>query len=298
MTAGWSLYIIILTLFNILGMVWLIWWSGKGTAAEVGKGKTTGHVWDGDLEDYNNPLPRWWLWLFYITIVFALLYLAFYPGLGKLKGLFGWTQESQWENEITRADEQYGPIFQKYASQDLLTLAKDPEAVQRGQRLYLNYCATCHGSDAGGARRFPNLSDGDWLYGGEPANIKASILDGRQGMMPPFGPVLGDDGVDNVASYVMSLSGREADAAKVEKGREQYVAMCAGCHGADAKGNKYLGAPNLADRIWLYGSSAGTIKQSIREGRNGVMPAHREFLGEDKVHLLAAYIVSLSQENK
>ena len=295
MTAGWSLYIIILTLLNILGMVWLIWWSGKGTAAQAAKGETTGHVWDGDLEDFNNPLPRWWLWLFYITIVFGLLYLAFYPGLGNLKGLFGWSQETQWEQEITRADEQYGPIFQKYAGQDLLTLAKDPEAVQRGQRLYLNYCSTCHGSDAGGARHFPNLSDGDWLYGGEPENIKASILDGRSGMMPPFGQVLGDDGVENVASYVMSLSGREADAAKVEKGREQYVAMCAGCHAVDAKGNKYLGAPNLADKIWLYGSSPGTIKQSIREGRNGVMPPHREFLGEDKVHLLAAYIVSLSE---
>ena len=295
MTSGWSWYIIILTLLNVFGMVWLIWWSGKGSSAQVAKGQTTGHVWDGDLQDFNNPLPRWWLWLFYITIVFGLVYLALYPGLGKAKGLFGWTQEQQWEQELARADERYGPIFQKYASQDLQTLAKDPEAVQRGQRLYLNYCSTCHGSDAGGTRGFPDLSDEDWLYGSEPENIKASILHGRTGMMPPFGQILGDDGVDNVASYVRTLAGLKADAAAAKNGREQYVALCAGCHSPDGVGNKFLGAPNLTDNIWLYGSSPGAIKQTIRDGRSGVMPAHEAFLGHDKVHLLAAYIVSLSR---
>ena len=298
MSQGLSWYIIILTLLNVLGMVWLIWWSGKGGSEKVAQGDTMGHTWDGDLQEFNNPLPRWWLWLFYITIVFGLVYFALYPGLGTVKGLFGWTQQEQYAQEVARADERYAPIFQQYAKQDLAVLAKDPDAVKRGQRLFLNYCSVCHGSDAGGARGFPNLTDSDWLYGGEPEAIQTTILYGRNAVMPPFGQVLGDEGTENVATYVMSLSGRKADAAKVEKGREQFVALCAGCHGADGKGNIYLGAPNLTDAVWLYGGSPGTIKQTIHDGRNGVMPAFEEFLGEDKVHLLAAYIVSLSQGSK
>jgi len=295
MSTGWSWYIIILTLLNIFGMVWLIWWSGKGGSTKVAQGEAMDHVWDGDLRELNNPLPRWWLWLFYITIVFGLLYFAFYPGLGKMKGFFNWTAQNQWEREMAAADAHFGPLFQQYAGQDLAALAKDPKAVEIGQRLFLNYCATCHGSDAGGARGFPSLSDGDWLYGGEPGTVKASILDGRNGMMPPFGQVLGDGGVEEVAAYVASLSGRDVDAAKAEAGKEKFAMYCGGCHMPDGTGNKFLGAPNLTDDVWLYGGSPGTISKTIGQGRNGVMPPHREFLGEDKVHLLAAYVVSLSQ---
>lgn len=298
MSTGWSWYIIFLTLLNIFGMVWLIWWSGKGGSKKVAQGEVMGHVWDGDLSELNNPLPRWWLWLFYITIVFALLYLALYPGLGKVKGAFNWTAQSQWEREIAAADAHFGPLFQQYAGQDLAALAKDPEAVKIGRRLFLNYCATCHGSDAGGARGFPSLSDGDWLYGGEPDAVKASILDGRNGMMPPFGQVLGDKGVEEVVAYVASLSGRDVDAAKAAAGKEKFTMNCGGCHMPDGTGNKFLGAPNLTDEVWLYGGSPGSIGKTISEGRNGVMPPHREFLGEDKVHLLAAYVVSLSQQKK
>lgn len=298
MSEGWSWYIIILTLLNIFGMIWLIWWSGKGSSTKVAEGDTMGHTWDGDLQEFNNPLPRWWLWLFYITIVFALIYLALYPGLGTVKGLFGWTAQGQWDREVAKADTHFGPIFQQYAGQDLVTLAGDSEAVQRGQRLYLNYCSTCHGSDAKGGRGFPNLADGDWLYGSEPAAIEATILNGRNGIMPAFELVLGNEGVENVSAYVMSLSGRQADPSRVAKGKEQFLALCAACHGADGKGNKYLGAPNLTDQVWLYGGSPGSIKQTLRGGRQGVMPAHKDFLGQDKVHLLAAYIVSLSQMEK
>lgn len=298
MSQGLSWYIIILTLLNVLGMVWLIWWSGKGGSAKVAQGETMGHTWDGDLQEFNNPLPRWWLWLFYISIVFGLVYFALYPGLGKVKGLLGWTQQGQYAQEVARADERYAPIFEKYAKQDLAVLARDPEAMKRGRRLFLNYCSVCHGSDAGGARGFPNLTDSDWLWGGEPATIETTILHGRNAIMPPFGQVLGDEGTEDVAAYVMTLSGRKADAAKVAKGREQFVTLCAGCHGPDAKGNKFLGAPNLTDAVWLYGGSPGTIRQTIHDGRNGVMPAFQGFLGEDKVHLLAAYVVSLSQGSK
>ena len=298
MSQGLSLYIIIIVLINILGMLALIWWSGKGSSAQVGQGEETGHVWDGDLTDLNNPLPRWWLWMFYITIIFSLLYFLLYPGLGKIKGVLGWTQETQWQEEMAAADVQYAPIFKQFSGQDLIALAGDPEALKVGQRLYLNYCAVCHGSDAGGARGFPSLADDDWLYGGDPDNIKTSILIGRNGVMPPFGPALGDDGVEEVAAYVMQLNGREVDSAMAEAGKAKYLINCAGCHMPDGTGNKFIGAPNLANNIWLYGGSPGTIKKSIREGRNGVMPAHEDFLGQDKVHVLAAYIVSLAEAAK
>ena len=293
MSTFWSWYVAILTVANIVGCYWLIKWATKTHSGEAKEGDVTGHTWDEDLQEYNNPLPRWWLWLFYLTMVFGLLYIALYPGLGGYKGSYGWTQASQYEAEMKKAEQTYGPLFANFAKQDIPTLAKDAKAKQIGQRLFINYCSTCHGSDAGGAPGFPNLADNDWLYGSTPEDIKNSILTGRSGVMPAMGSALGDEGVKEVTAYVMSLSGRNTDSDLAAKGKPKFEAMCAACHQADGKGNNLIGAPNLTDNIWLYGGSAGVIAKSIRDGRNGIMPSHRDFLGEDKGHLLAAYIYSL-----
>jgi cytochrome c oxidase cbb3-type subunit 3 len=294
MTEGLSWYITIVSLANVLAMGWLIWWSGKGSAQNYTPGAEMSHTWDGDLRELNNPLPRWWLWLFYVTIVFALLYLALYPGLGKAVGMLGWSQEGAYQEEVQEANAEYGPIFQKYATQDLAVVAKDPQAQKMGQRIYLNYCAMCHGADARGATGFPNLTDKDWLYGGDPKAIKATILQGRNGVMPSFGAALGDQGTDEVVEYVLKISGREHDATKAAAGEARF-ALCAGCHMPNGQGNQMLGAPNLTDNVWLYGASRAAIRKSVVEGRNGVMPAHKDFLGEPKVHLVAAYVLSLGQ---
>ena len=291
----WSWWIIVLTLGNIAFCWWLIVWTMKKRGGEAATGDVTGHTWDESLQEYNNPLPRWWLWLFYITMIFGVIYLLLYPGLGKFPGLLGWTGSGQYEQEVQRAEDLYGPIFAGYASRDIEDLARDSEALQVGQRLFTNYCATCHGADAGGGIGFPNLRNDDWLWGGSPEAIKTSILDGRQGVMPPWGEVLGDQGVEEVTAYVLSLNGREADPQLAEAGKARFDTMCIACHGMDGKGNQAMGAPDLTNNIWLYGGSPGAIRQSITQGRNGMMPAHRDFLGEDKAHVLAAYIYSLSQ---
>lgn len=296
MSDFWSWYVAIISVGNIVACYWLIKWASKRRDNEAVQGAVTGHKWDDDLEEYNNPLPRWWLWMFYLTIVFGLVYLALYPGLGNYPGKLGWSQAGQYNDEIKQANKTYDPVFARYAKQDLAMLAKDDTAVKIGQRLFLNYCATCHGSDAGGTRGFPNLTDKDWLWGGDTASIKTSILNGRMGVMPPWEAVLQTKGVDEVTHYVMSMSGKKHDAAKAGAGKAHYDTMCVACHGADGKGNPALGAPNLTDNTWLYGSSAGEIAKTIAKGRMGVMPAHKDFLGEDKVHLLSAYIYSLSNK--
>lgn len=295
MSSALTWFIIILTLGNILGCLWLIRWSAKHRPGDPSEGDVMGHVWDGDLEEYNNPLPRWWLWLFYITIAFGIVYLLLYPGFGAFAGYLGWSQEQRYEEEIAKADEKYGPIFAAYAEQSIPELAESQEARDAGRRLFLTYCATCHGSDAGGAKGFPNLKDDAWLYGGDPQAIKVSILQGRNGVMPPMAAAVGgDEGVVQVAHYVRSLAGLEHDADQAEQGKTKFAA-CAACHGAEAKGNTALGAPNLTDSAWLYGSDMESIQTSIAQGRSGKMPAHEQFLGEDKVHLLTAYVYSLSR---
>jgi cytochrome c oxidase cbb3-type subunit 3 len=293
----WNLWIVVLTLANVLGCWWLIGWTSKKNVGEASTGDVTGHKWDETLEEYNNPLPRWWLWLFHITLVFALIYFVLYPALGTWwKGALGWTQNNQYDAEMAQAEDRYGPLFAKFAAQPIEALATDEDALKIGRRLFVNYCATCHGSDAGGGPGFPNLTDDAWLYGGEPAAIEASILNGRAGAMPPWQAVLQDKGVEEAAAYVLSLSGRDADPAKVAAGKQHFASYCAACHGADGTGNTGLGAPNLTDDAWLYGGSPGAVRQSIAQGRNGRMPAHRDFLGEDKVHLLATYVYSMSQK--
>lgn len=298
MSGFWSGWIIVITLGNIFACYWLVRWTTKRRPGEAAEGSVTGHVWDG-LEEYNNPLPRWWLWLFYITMVFALGYLVLFPGLGNFKGVLGWSSHgSQYDAEMAQAAATYDPIFKKYAAMPIDQVAKDEEALGMGRRMFLSYCAICHGSDAHGNKGFPNLTDNDWLYGGEPAQIEQTIMMGRQGAMPPH-PALSPEDLDKVANYIASLSGRteSVDAAKAAAGKAMYPTLdCVACHGADAKGNQAMGAPNLTDNTWLYGSSIDTIKETISKGRNGKMPAHGDFLGADKVHLLAAYVYSLSHK--
>jgi cytochrome c oxidase cbb3-type subunit 3 len=290
----WHWFVVIISLVSIIVLIPLIFMNRqKKLPGEVG---TMGHVWDDDLEEYDNPLPGWWFNMFLITIIFGLVYLVLYPGLGKFEGLLGWSSKGQYEAEMGRAAEHYDPLFKQYAAVEIDELSANAEAMKTGERLFANYCAVCHGSDARGARGFPNLRDGDWLWGGDTEQIRTSILDGRIGVMPPWGDALGEEGVTNVANYVASLGARKVDPDEAAKGKEKYDQLCVACHMPDGSGNPALGAPNLTDRMWLYGGSMETIKESIRDGRNGKMPAHRDFLGEDRVHLLSAYVYSLSQE--
>ncbi len=289
----WDLYIAVVSVVSIVACaVFLKLQSARRVAG--GSIETTGHTWDEDLGEYNNPLPRWWMWLFYITIAFSLAYLALYPGLGSYQGLWQWSQVKQLEEETARAGKRFGPIYEKFARQDVAELAKSREALAIGQKLFLNTCAGCHASDAGGSRGFPNLTDRDWLWGGEPAAIEATIAEGRTGVMPPFGPVLGEQGVKDVAHYVLSLSGAAADSIRVARGKDLFAKNCAACHGAEAKGNPALGAPDLTDKIWLHGSGEAAIVETVAKGRTNQMPAHKELLSGAKIHLLTAYVYSLS----
>lgn len=291
----WAYYVAGITVVSILACAVLLFACSTKRVSEGGQTGTTGHTWDEDLSEWNNPLPRWWMWLFYITIVFGLAYLALYPGFGNYRGLLGWTSKGQFDDEQTQAAAQYGPLFDKYLKQDIATVAADPEARAIGQRLFLNYCAQCHGSDAGGGKSFPNLRDHDWLYGGEPETIRTTIANGRNGIMPPMGAALGgDEDVKNVAHYVLSLSGRTHNELRAVMGKPKFISTCAACHMPTGKGNQALGAPNLTDSIWLYGGSEATIMETISRGRNNMMPAHKEFLDDGKIHLLAAYVYSLS----
>ena len=293
----WSVYIAILVALSIIGCAVLLWSQSKVqvTVPKDGKVETTGHVYDG-LEEFNNPMPRWWMWLFYITIVFAVIYLVLYPGFGSFSGKLGWRSAGQYQEEVKLAEAEVGPMFEKYKATDLKALAADSKANAMGERLFLTYCAQCHGSDARGNKGFPNLADRDWLYGGDPETIKLSILNGRHGQMPPMGAAVGSEkDIESVAHYVLSLSGSAHDSIKATAGREKF-AVCAACHGADGKGMAAMGAPNLTDKTWLYGGSVATIMETMRLGRNNVMPAFADFLGEAKVHLLAAYVWGLSNK--
>lgn len=297
-SAFWSWFIIILVVAGIVALfAFNIVWSEPKWASSK-KPQTMGHVWDGDLQELNNPLPRWWLNLFYITLVFSVVYLVLYPGLGKFSGVLGWSEVKQYDQQITVANEQYGPLYEKYFREYIPVLARDRQAMKTGERLFVTYCSICHGSDARGAPGFPNLRDGEWLHGGKPEQIEKTILDGRAAAMPPWGPTLGREGVFNVAEYVLSLNGRRVNEQAARAGATTFQKICASCHGQDGKGNQALGAPDLTNDIWLYGSSQQTVIKSITEGRQGRMPAFKEFLGEAKVHLLAAYVYSLSRSQQ
>ena len=302
MSDFWSWYIIIIVVLNLAGCAGLLLWNRYISPEEAAR-ETTGHTFDGIVER-NSPLPRWWLWLFVITLVFSVIYLVLYPGMGKFPGTLGWTSDKQWQEEVDFVARQTDPIFEQFAAVDINELASNPayrEALEVGSRLFANNCAVCHGSDARGAKGFPNLADNAWLYGNSADAVVASIANGRNGMMPPMGAAVGgtDESIRDMAVYVMSLGKPElkndpAKAQAVERAAPRF-AMCAACHGADGTGNTMLGAPNLTDDAWLYGASLADIEQSIRNGRQGVMPAHKDLLSEEKIHVLAAYVISLSQ---
>jgi cytochrome c oxidase cbb3-type subunit 3 len=292
----WHWYIAILTVLSILACVWLLRWMTSGFQ-KGDKVENTGHVWDGDLTELNNPLPRWWLGLFYLTIVFSGFYLLLYPGLGSFGGLLGWSSKGAYEEEVQIVEAQVGPLFERYRQTAVLDLIEDDDALDIGERLFLTYCATCHGSDARGARGYPNLRDHAWLWGGDPESIKTTITNGRIGAMPAWeGPLGGEQGVDEVTQYVLSLSGRATIEELATRGKTRYDTFCVACHGPEGKGNTALGAPDLTDDNWLYGGSITRISESIAGGRNGQMPAQGERLGPAKIHLLTAYVYSLSQQ--
>jgi cytochrome c oxidase cbb3-type subunit 3 len=293
-TSGfWDLYIGILTVVSILACALLLW---QQSTQKTSATETSGHVWDEDVKEYNHPLPSWWMWLFYLTILWGLVYLALYPGLGSYQGTLGWTQVKQLEEENLAAQKAYGPLYDKFAALDVEALSKNAEALAVGQKLFLNNCAQCHASDGAGSRGFPNLTDRDWLWGGAPDAIKASIAEGRTGAMPPFGPVLGEQGVKDVAHYVLSLSGGAHDSIRAARGKEKYAQTCVACHGAEGKGNPAVGAPDLTDKTWLHGSGEEAIIAQVTKGRINQMPAHKDILSPAKIQLLTAYVYSLSRK--
>jgi cytochrome c oxidase cbb3-type subunit 3 len=289
----WSVYISLITIASIIacGVLLQAMSTRKVSGSDV---ETTGHSWDEDLVELNNPLPRWWIWLFYITIFFGLVYLVLYPGLGNYAGTYQWTSTKQYEEEVAKAEAQSAPIYDKYAKTDLKQLAADPAAMAIGQKLFLNNCSQCHSSDARGGKGYPNLTDADWIYGGEPETIKLTIANGRQAIMPPWGPVLGDDGVKDMAHYVMSLNGRTFDSLRAARGKEKFATTCVACHGAEGKGNPAIGAEDLTKVSLLYGADEPALIETIGKGRMSTMPPQKDLLGEARIHILAAYVWSVS----
>jgi cytochrome c oxidase cbb3-type subunit 3 len=286
----WHYYIAALTILGILFSLWILYSQTTEKLAPGQQAELMHPTWDGDLQELNNPLPRWWMWLFYALVAFGILYLVLYPGVGKFAGVWNWSSADAYKQEKERVDAEFNKVFQPFLGQDIMSVAADPKAQEMGKRLYLTYCSQCHGSDAQGARGFPNLTDAQWLFGGTPDEVKASIADGRIGEMP--GGLAGDEqGAKEVAHYVLALGGKPHDAALAAVGKEKYAA-CAGCHGEDGKGNNAAGFPNIVDDAWQYGGSEAAIIESIVKGRKGGMPAQAH-LGEAKVHLLAAYVWGL-----
>jgi cytochrome c oxidase cbb3-type subunit III len=294
-SSGWGIYIAVVSGVGIIWCLYLLFSQRKTNVTYEADGSVadTGHVWDGDLRELNNPLPRWWMWMFVLSCVFAIVYLILYPGLGAYEGVLGYSTSKAHEESVVQANQQLKPVYAKYMSMDAKQVAADPAAREMGQRLYLNYCAQCHGSDAGGSKGFPNLADTDWLYGGDTQDIKHTLIAGRAGVMPAFAHLEGTQ-VSDVANYVRNLSGLAADQIKVGRGSEVYKTNCAACHGADGKGMAAMGAPNLTDKVWLYGGSEAAITETLLKGRNGMMPAHETILTPEKIHLLTAYVWGLS----
>ena len=299
MSSGWSWYVIALVALNIAGCAWLLWWTAKRRPGDP-KPEDTSHVWDGDLTEYNKPLPKWWINLFYITIVFGIGYLAWYPGLGALPGAGKWTSQGQQARDTEKYNALLDEAFAPYKGQPIDLIARDAHARQLGQAIFANTCATCHGSTAHGAIGYPNLSDDIWKWGGTPDDVLRSVQHGRDGVMPPWGTVLagmgGPNAVDQVVAYVRTLGKPELmqNNFMAAQGKPLYEGVCVACHGADGKGNRELGAPDLTDADWLYGDSTESLRETISGGRHGTMPAHLPILGDTRTRLVAAYVWSLS----
>ena len=291
MTSFWSAWVIVLTAFTIVAITWVLFANRKRDSGV--SERTTGHEYDG-IEEYDNPLPAWWFWMFAITVIWGVAYLIAYPGMGNFPGLLGWTQLEQHEREVAAADEKYRAMRDRYLAMPVEEIADDPALRKMGQRIFGNNCAQCHGADAKGSFGFPNLTDDDWIWGGSPDAIKATLINGRKAAMPRWEAILGDEGIAEATAYVLSLNGRDADPARVAAGETHFKTYCAACHGAEGLGNPALGAPNLTNGVWLYGGSESQIAHSLRAGRNGVMPAFGETLSEDKIHILTAWVYGLS----
>ncbi len=321
MTTFWSVWISVITLGSLAGIAALLYWCTKDKMG-VEEGDDMGHEYDG-IRELNNPLPKWWSYMFWGTLVFAIVYLILFPGLGNFKGVLNWQSSDQavttleqsrvsiadaqankrpdqYAKELDVANAHFGETFQRLAYtvgtdqyRELEVVARDPEAIKVGQRLYLQNCAQCHGSDARGQAGFPNLTDNAWLYGGEASTIKETLMHGRVGQMPAWKETLSEIAVEEIVSYTLSLSGRKVNTREAAGGQRRFV-VCAACHGTDGKGNPAFGAPDLTDDVWLYGDTRADVEQTILYGRQGVMPAWKDILGEDKLHLISAYVWQLS----
>ena len=290
--SGWSVFVAAATVVSLAACLWLLVIASRRKV--MAEDNSTGHVWDGDLTELNNPLPRWWMVLFVVTVFGGAGYLAMYPGLGSHAGQLGWTSEREYTDELEQARRTMAAQYAPFAGQPAEVLAKDARAMGTGQRLFLNNCAACHGSDARGSRGFPDLTDRDWLHGGSPEKIEETIRKGREGNMPPMAAAVGSGAdVSNVAHYVLSLSGSPHDWVKAMHGKEKFSA-CAACHGVGGKGNPAIGAPNLSDKVWLHGWGEQAIVQIVNQGRHNVMPAHEGRLTDEQIHVLSAYVWGLS----
>ena len=292
----WSLFVTISSVLGILGCLWLLFVAGTAKVKNTGD-NTTGHVWDEDLREMNNPLPRWWMWLFIITCVFSLAYLIAYPGFGSFPGKLNWSQEGEYRTEIVKAKTDLEPIYARFTALPPEKMVGDGEAMAVGERLFMNNCAQCHGSDARGSKSFPNLTDSDWIHGGTPEKIRETITLGRTGVMPPMAAAVGSsDDVKNLAHYVLSLSGSPHDSVRAGLGKSKFT-TCAACHGMDGKGNPAMGAPNLTDDIWLHGYGEASIIAMINNGKTNQMPAQADKLTEAQIQVLSAYVWGLSNKS-
>ena len=293
MSTSWSWYVIVLTVVFTIGITWLLLANSRKTEGGTAAAQDTGHVWDEDLTELDNPLPRWWFLLFLLTILFTGLYLALYPGLGTFDGTLGWTSERQANAELDETNARLETLYAGFRDRPLAELANDPAATKVGRNVFANHCAACHGTDARGAKGYPNLVDADWLYGGDPDTVLASAVAGRHGLMPPMIATLPGNGVEEVAHYVLGLSGLDHDTRLAGEGKSKYEAVCAACHGVDGKGMHALGAPNLTDDIWLHGQgSVATIREAITYGRSGAMPAWEPIIGKDRTRLAVAWLLA------
>ena len=290
---GWAVYVVALVVGGLVFCLFILLVASKRKV--MANDNTTGHVWDEDLQELNNPLPRWWMWLFVITVVFAAIYLTLYPGLGSAPGTLKWSSAGQWDTEQAKARLAMAPVYAKFSAMPAAELAKDSQAMGIGERLFVNNCAQCHGSDAHGSKGFPNLTDNDWLGGSGPEYIAKTITGGRMGMMPPMAAAVGSaEDVKNVANYVLSLSGSAHNNLAAQLGKPKFAA-CAACHGPEGKGTQALGAPNLSDKIWLHGWGEDAVVAMINNGKTNVMPAFEQRLNPEQIHVLAAYVWNLSQ---
>ena len=292
---GWSIFIAVTTIVSLVACLVLLFFASR--RRPMASDNSTGHVFDEDLVEMNNPLPRWWAILFVLTVIFAFGYVYAFPALGSSPGRLGWSSAGERDADEARAKLEMVKIYAPYAAAPAETLSQDRRAMAIGQRLFLNNCAACHGSDAHGSKGFPNLTDNDWLHGGTPEKIEETITLGRVGMMPPMAAAVGSEpDIRDVANYVLSLSGSPHNSISAYSGKKKFV-VCAACHGADGKGNQAIGAANLTDDIWLHGYGEDAIVAMVRNGKTNVMPAQGGRLTKEQIHVVATYVWSLSHSD-